>query len=114
MTTKNDITGDSIHSKASGEAYRNGYDAIWGKKDKPKSEAMEALDEMMDSVLMVTAEEFEREYMLDPYVSPCCRTCFPERVSFQVITCLECGSKRCDGAYDCNAPCGRAMEKKDV
>lgn len=35
MTTKNDITGDSIQSKASGDAYRNGYDAIWGKKDKP-------------------------------------------------------------------------------
>lgn len=33
MTAKNDITGDSLVSRAS-EAYRNNYDAIFGKKDK--------------------------------------------------------------------------------
>ncbi len=41
MTTKNDITGDSIQSKASGDAYRNGYDAIWGKKGKPNPNSPE-------------------------------------------------------------------------
>ena len=33
MATKNDITGDSLISRTS-EAYRNNYDAIFGKKEK--------------------------------------------------------------------------------
>lgn len=39
MTT-NDITGDSIQSgnrKENTEAIRNNWDAIFGKKDKPKN-----------------------------------------------------------------------------
>ena len=32
MATKNDITGDSLISKTNSEAYRNNYDAIFGKK----------------------------------------------------------------------------------
>lgn len=51
---------------------------------------------------------------VDDNVSTCCRTCFPERVPFEFIVCMECGDKRCDGAHDFNAPCGREMEKKDV
>lgn len=31
MVTKNDITGDSIQSKAMSEAYRNNYDRIFAK-----------------------------------------------------------------------------------
>ncbi len=42
MTTKNDITGDSIQSKASGEAYRNGYGAIWGKKKREEDHSAES------------------------------------------------------------------------
>ena len=34
MATKNDITGDSLISKTNSEAYRNNYDAIFGKKGK--------------------------------------------------------------------------------
>jgi len=34
-TAKNDITGDSIRTKTS-RAYRQNYDAIFGKKDKVK------------------------------------------------------------------------------
>lgn len=35
MSSKNDITGDTIATKATTESYRNNYDAIFGKK-KPK------------------------------------------------------------------------------
>jgi hypothetical protein len=34
MTARNDITGDSIATKSSTEAYRDGWDAIFGKKAK--------------------------------------------------------------------------------
>jgi hypothetical protein len=38
MTSKNDITGDSIvNSKGSQEKYRSGWDLIWNK-DKPKQD----------------------------------------------------------------------------
>ena len=33
MVTKNDITGDSLTSKASTKAYDDGWDRIFGKKD---------------------------------------------------------------------------------
>lgn len=32
MTAKNDITGDTLVSKTSTDAYREGYDRIFGKK----------------------------------------------------------------------------------
>ena len=32
MAAKNDITGDSIKSKGSSDAYAKGWDAIFGKK----------------------------------------------------------------------------------
>jgi hypothetical protein len=32
-TSKNDITGDSIQSRASTKAYEEGWDRIFGKKD---------------------------------------------------------------------------------
>lgn len=31
MATKNDVTGDSIQTKIPSDAYRNNYDAIFGK-----------------------------------------------------------------------------------
>jgi hypothetical protein len=34
-TAKNDITGDSIASKTSTEAFRNNFEAAFGTKDKP-------------------------------------------------------------------------------
>ncbi|HET8687086.1 MAG TPA: hypothetical protein VFM18_10535 [Methanosarcina sp.] len=37
MATKNDVTGDSIQTKIPSDAYRNNYDAIFGKsKQKPE------------------------------------------------------------------------------
>ena len=30
--THNDITGNAMITKPANDAYRNGYDAIWGKK----------------------------------------------------------------------------------
>lgn len=35
MASKNDITGDSIHTKATSDAYRDNYDRIFGKKEPP-------------------------------------------------------------------------------
>ena len=34
MVAKNDITGDSIQTKGTSEAYRDNYDLIFRKKDK--------------------------------------------------------------------------------
>ena len=34
MATRNDITGDELKSKTNSEAYRNNYDAIFGKKTR--------------------------------------------------------------------------------
>ena len=34
MAAKNDITGDSIQTRGTTEAYRDNYDLIFGKKDK--------------------------------------------------------------------------------
>lgn len=35
MTTRNDITGDALITRAANENYRNNYDLIFGKK-KPE------------------------------------------------------------------------------
>jgi hypothetical protein len=35
MSTKNDVTGDSIRSKAPSDKYRDNYDRIFKKKDFP-------------------------------------------------------------------------------
>ncbi len=34
MTARNDITGDSIQTKGTSEAYRSGWDRIFGQKPK--------------------------------------------------------------------------------
>ena len=34
MTARNDITGDELKSKINSDAYRNNYDAIFGKKTR--------------------------------------------------------------------------------
>jgi hypothetical protein len=36
VTSKNDVTGDSLVSKVASEDYRKNYDNIFGKKDKPE------------------------------------------------------------------------------
>jgi hypothetical protein len=36
MTTTNDITGDTLVSKAANNAYRNNWDAIFGPKQEPR------------------------------------------------------------------------------
>lgn len=38
MATRNDITGDAIQTKLNSEAYRTGWDAIFGNKVKPLNE----------------------------------------------------------------------------
>lgn len=43
MAAKNDITGDLIKTKTSGQAYEDGWDRIFGKKDinniEPKAQS---------------------------------------------------------------------------
>lgn len=38
MAAKNDVTGDSLVSKVSSEAYKANWDAIFGKKKEPKND----------------------------------------------------------------------------
>lgn len=38
MTAKNDITQDNLITKPATDAYRDGYDRIFGKKDETQSE----------------------------------------------------------------------------
>lgn len=38
MTSRNDITGDSLSSKKNSDKFRNGWDAIWGGSESPKKE----------------------------------------------------------------------------
>ena len=41
MATRNDITGDEIKSKKSNKAYEDGWDRIFGKKEKTSEEQLE-------------------------------------------------------------------------
>ena len=50
MATKNNITGDSLITKASSDAYRNNWDAIFSK-NKIKVEEQEDLPKDMENVL---------------------------------------------------------------
>lgn len=43
MTTKNDITGDTLATKETTDAYRDGYDRIWGKKPESLQEEKEMI-----------------------------------------------------------------------
>lgn len=38
MVAKNDITGDSIQTRGTSDAYRDNYDLIFGKKKKTEAE----------------------------------------------------------------------------
>jgi len=61
MTTKNDITGDRLATKEATDAYREGYDRIFGKKP-PHEEAAEALVEALTpAVFFKIADDEETE-----------------------------------------------------
>lgn len=49
MAAKNDITGDSILSKVSSKAFDEGYDRIWGKKNKIASDKPEDGDQRLNN-----------------------------------------------------------------
>jgi len=53
VATKNDITGDSLITKAANENYRNNYDLIFGKKngELPKQETTGDSEEVAMSEL---------------------------------------------------------------
>ena len=44
MAAKNDVTGDSIRSKASSKAYRDNYDKIFGKKKKKEDKKADVVE----------------------------------------------------------------------
>ena len=48
MTAKNDITGDPLVSKSPTESYRDGWDRIFGKKNKEEKEKNEDSDHRPD------------------------------------------------------------------
>ena len=37
MATRNDVTGDELRSRGNTDAYSDGYDRIWGKKNATKA-----------------------------------------------------------------------------
>lgn len=48
MATKNDVTGDSLITKASSEAYRNNYDLIFKKKEPVSEEQDKAMKDVSE------------------------------------------------------------------
>jgi len=58
MTAINDITGDSIATKGSTEAYRNNFDAIFRKKEGPKVMVPQAT---LDELHWIQLELFPKE-----------------------------------------------------
>ncbi len=49
MSTKNDITGDSLTSKPNSEAYRNNYDLIFSKNKKSESDLSTKIEQNKSS-----------------------------------------------------------------
>ena len=45
MATQNDITGDSIQTKTSSQAYRDNWDAIFGKKKQITEEVLDTYND---------------------------------------------------------------------
>lgn len=67
MTTKNDITGDSLVSKTSTDAYREGYDRIFGAR-KLTSIPIEVVHKLGE-VVEVTPAELEKMLMNEPPIN---------------------------------------------
>ncbi|HET8685893.1 MAG TPA: hypothetical protein VFM18_04430 [Methanosarcina sp.] len=62
MATRNDITGDSIQTKNVSDAYRNNYDAIFGKS-KQKSDFEKSQLEIVSDPVSASKEWTEEEKM---------------------------------------------------
>jgi len=45
MTTKNDVTGDALRSRASNKKYNDGWDRIFGNKNKSEKKEDERKDD---------------------------------------------------------------------
>jgi len=62
MTTKNDVTGDSMVSKETTDVYRNNWDAIFGKpKGPPKGDAFdEACEAAMKHRKKIKGDSFDK------------------------------------------------------
>lgn len=75
MTSKNDITGDKLQTKAASQEYRNNYDLIFGKSFAymtPEQAHMLSYwieDKGMDYILLSLDGESYREEIKDPFLS---------------------------------------------
>jgi hypothetical protein len=81
MTNKNDITGDSLVSKASTESYRSGWDNIFKKKDTPMKEY----------------EEDEPQERSDDDGEWCCERCggpMYRQAHWSYGQCDDCGARQ--------------------
>ena len=65
MVAKNEITGDSIMTKAVSSTYRDNYDRIFGKKNVQKQEA----DGAGEDVSMSELRESRRDCVCSPQQS---------------------------------------------
>ena len=50
MKNKNDITGDKLVTKTATDAYRDGWDAIFGEKITPLDELLMEMDALHDEL----------------------------------------------------------------
>ena len=55
MTAKNDITGDALVSKTPTDAYRDGWDAIFGKKKTPLEQLDDYKEKLREETTGVTS-----------------------------------------------------------
>ena len=58
MTTKNDITGDSLVTKSSSAAYRSGWDAIFKKTSEGSVDETKEVVEVNDKEAMSESGRF--------------------------------------------------------
>ena len=80
MTARNDITGDAIRS-ASTKAYKDNYDAIFGKKNKP-----------VEAPIKDVTDEFDR----DTYETPMnVFNYFNDQYDFDVDICAQDHTAKC-------------------
>lgn len=69
MSATNDVTGDSLVSKAANANYRNNYDAIFGKKEKDLSVLTEA--DWIEGDDAVEQDAYDPDDDNEPYCYAC-------------------------------------------
>jgi hypothetical protein len=88
-STKNDITGDSLVSKASTESYRNGWDNTF-KKIKEKDEKLMQVDVNTEEDTQ-RSEDMEQS---DEWVCECCGGPMYKQAHWNYGQCDDCGARQ--------------------